>query len=148
MYRPPFLKTTRVFAVLVYVSVIIPALWIADSWVAAGKPQFLPELVTASTNETFFALSSNRTFSSSENAKLWLDHRGVNNLDFRVYRVNDPQRFFAQLSDPHQMGKEESEQIATHISKTPSLLERVTERPVNLNPTRALTSSERTKLAL
>jgi uncharacterized protein YfaS (alpha-2-macroglobulin family) len=125
VYRPPFLKTTRVFAVLVYVAVIIPALWIADSWVAAGKPQFLPELVTASTNETFFALSSNRTFSSSENAKLWLDHRGVNNLDFRVYRVNDPQRFFAQLSDPHQMGKEESEQIATDISKNPSLLERV-----------------------
>ncbi len=91
----------------------------------AEQPEPLPALETIDLNQPFFALSSNRTFGSSENARLWLDHRGISNLDFRVYRVNDPQRFFAQLSNPHEMGEDEGEQIATSMSKSPSLLERV-----------------------
>ena len=119
------LKSTHVLSALIYLAVIIPALWIADSWVASGKPEFLPALENAPSSEPFFALSTNRTFSSSENARLWVDHYGLNNLDFRVYRVNDPHRFFAQLSDPHEMGKDEGEQIATDMSKHRSLLEQV-----------------------
>jgi uncharacterized protein YfaS (alpha-2-macroglobulin family) len=73
----------------------------------------------------FFSLSSNRTYAASENARLWLDHRGVESLDFRVYRVNDPQKFFSQLSNPHRMGEDEQEEVAPNVTRKPSLLERV-----------------------
>ena len=123
-----YLKSTRVFAALVYVVVIIAAIVIAD-WrvgsVAAEPQQVPPGVVSVEVDKPFFALSSNRTFGSSENARLWLDHRGLNKVDFRVYRVNDPQRFFAQLRDTHEMGEEESEQIAATMSQSPSLLERL-----------------------
>ena len=121
-------KSTRVFAALIYVVVITAAIVIAD-WrvgsVAAEQPPVPPGFVTVEVTKPFFALSSNRTFGSSESARLWLDHRGLSNVDFRVYRVNDPQRFFAQLSDAHQMGEEEGEQIAATMSQQPSFLERV-----------------------
>src|SRR6185503_12093003 len=39
--------------------------------------------------------------------------------------VNDPQKFFAQLSNPHQMGEDEKEQVAPNASRKPSLLEYV-----------------------
>lgn len=42
-----------------------------------------------------------------------------------MYRINDPQRFFAQLNDPHQLGEEEQAQVANNISGKPTLLERV-----------------------
>ena len=125
VYRPTHLQLSRLCAAFIYVVVFVAALWIADSRVAAEDPESLPGYVTVDINQPYFALSTNRTFGSSENARFWLDHRGVTNLDFRVYRVNDPQRFFAQLSNPHQMGEEESEQIATTISAEPSLLERL-----------------------
>ena len=64
-------------------------------------------------------------FGTAENPRLWLDHRNIDSLDFRVYRVNDPQRFFTQLSDPHQLGEDEREQVATNISTRRSLLERI-----------------------
>jgi uncharacterized protein YfaS (alpha-2-macroglobulin family) len=128
MYRLSQPKSTRVFAALVYVVVITAAIVIAD-WrvgsVAAEQSAVLPGSVTVDLDKPFFALSSNRTFGSSENARLWLDHRGLNNVDFRVYRVNDPQRFFAQLNDTHEMGERESEQLAATMSQRPSLLERV-----------------------
>src|SRR5262249_4603206 len=73
----------------------------------------------------FFSLSTTRTFGTSENPRLWLDHRNVDSLDFRVYRINDPSRFFAQLSNPHQIGEDEREQVATNFSTRRSLLERI-----------------------
>ena len=72
----------------------------------------------------YFSLATNRTFGTRENPRLWLDYRAVSSLDFRVYRINDPAKFFAQLSNPHQMGKQEEEQIATSLTRSPSLLER------------------------
>jgi hypothetical protein len=92
------LKSTRVFAALIYVVVITATVWIAHSQVqSADAPRVTPAVQTE-IDKPFFSLSSNRTFGTSEKRALWLDHRGVNRLDFRVYRVNDPQRFFAQLS--------------------------------------------------
>ena len=73
----------------------------------------------------FFSLSTNRTFGTSENPRLWLDHRSIDSLDFRVYRINDPRQFFTQLSNPHQMGEDESEQVTTNLSAKRSLLERI-----------------------
>ena len=56
---------------------------------------------------------------------MWVDYRGVDKLDFRVYRVNDPQRFFSQLSNPHQMGEFEQQEVTTNLQRTPSFLERL-----------------------
>ncbi len=128
MYRPPFPQSTRLLAALVYVAIIGVTVLIADSRVSSETtetPMFPPTNEAAVDGKPFFALSTTRTFGASEKPVLWLDHRGVNSLDFRVYRVNDPQRFFSQLNDPHQMGEDEQEQIANNLSRRPSLLERV-----------------------
>jgi len=127
LYRPTFSQLSRVFPVLVYVAVIAATVWIADSRVryAAAFPPDTQHVGTEIDPEPFFSLSTNRTFGAAEKPVLWLDHRGLTSLDFRVYRVNDPQRFFAQLSNPHQMGEDEREQIAGNLSKQRSLLERV-----------------------
>jgi alpha-2-macroglobulin len=122
------LQSPRLFAILVYTSIIAATFAIANSRLrtaSAEATQFIPAIETTVEFKPFFSLSTNRTFGTSENARLWLDHRGLNTLDFRVYRVNDPARFFAQLSNPHQMGEDEQEQIVNHISRRKSLLERV-----------------------
>lgn len=122
------LQATRILALLVYVLVIAAALSLADHRLrnaAEAAPLAAPAEVTRDTSKPFFSLSSNRTFGTSENPRLWLDYRGVGSLDFRVYRVNDPAKFFAQLSDPHQVGEDEEEQLTTTLTRKPSLLERI-----------------------
>ncbi|HKV33186.1 MAG TPA: MG2 domain-containing protein, partial [Pyrinomonadaceae bacterium] len=121
-------QATRIAALLVYVLVIVAALSLADHRLrnaAEAAPLAAPAEVTVDPSKPFFSLSSNRSFGTSENPRLWLDYRGIGSLDFRVYRVNDPARFFAQLSDPHQMGKDEEEQLTTKLTRKPSLLERI-----------------------
>jgi hypothetical protein len=115
--------------VLVYVAIIAAAFFVAD-WrihsAATEAPRFVP--VTGETSvetKPFFSLATNRTYATSENARLWLDHRGIDSLDFRVYRVNDPQKFFSQLNNPHQMGEDEQEEVVPNVSRKPSVLERV-----------------------
>jgi alpha-2-macroglobulin len=122
------LQSSRLFAVLVYTVVIAATFSIARSRLRAPHTDMLPviqETETEVDNHPFFSLSTNHTFGAADKPILWLDHRGISSLDFRVYRVNDPQKFFAQLSNPHQIGEDEREQLATNLSKRPSLLEQV-----------------------
>jgi uncharacterized protein YfaS (alpha-2-macroglobulin family) len=61
-----------------------------------------------------FSLSTNRTFAPGESVKIQLYARNVPALDFRVYKVRDPEKFFAGLKDIHSFGSESqspSEQI-------------------------------------
>jgi len=129
VYRLPHSQSSQLFAAVVYVAVITAVITIADSRVRSAATETSPpppsDETTIVESKPFFSLSTNRTFGASEKPILWLDHRGINSLDFRVYRVNDPQRFFAQLSNPHQMGEDEREEIVTNLSRRPSLLERV-----------------------
>ncbi|HEV2834336.1 MAG TPA: MG2 domain-containing protein, partial [Pyrinomonadaceae bacterium] len=121
-------QATRMSAILVYVVVIIAAWSLADFRLrnsAAAATDVAPVEETVESTKPYFSLSSNRTFGTSENARLWLDYRGINNLDFRVYRVNDPAKFFSQLSNPHQIGEQEEEEITTTLKRNPSFLERV-----------------------
>ena len=46
-------------------------------------------------------------------------------MDFRVYQVKDPRKFFTGLKDPHQMGKDEEEEIVSALPKRKSFLEKV-----------------------
>lgn len=49
----------------------------------------------------FFQLSSFRTFGSNERATINVSTASVRALRFRIYRVNDPEKFFRQLEDAH-----------------------------------------------
>ena len=52
----------------------------------------------------YFSLSSNRTFGTGERPTIQLWAQGVDMLQFRVYRVNDPVKFFEGLGDQHRFG--------------------------------------------
>ncbi|HET6980441.1 MAG TPA: MG2 domain-containing protein [Pyrinomonadaceae bacterium] len=115
----------------VYIAIITAAFFVAHSRMQPAIAETEGTQFTVNTDVTtasarpFFSLSTNRTFGTSENPRLWLDHRGIDSLDFRVYRLNDPRQFFTQLSDPHQIGEEEREQVAPNLSARRSLLERI-----------------------
>src|ERR1041385_883340 len=127
------LATSRLSPVLIYVLIIAATVSVARARLqkAAAEAASAFHVTTEVTGEVtsamkpFFSLSTTRTFGTNENARIWLDHRLLESLDFRVYRINDPERFFAQLSDPHQMGEDEKTQLASQFSRRPSLLERV-----------------------
>jgi hypothetical protein len=76
-----------------------------------------------------FSLSTNRTYGTSDRARIWISYQNIDSLDFRVYRVNDPMKFFRQLNDPHQMGEQEKTEVAANYSqqKGPTILERIGE---------------------
>jgi hypothetical protein len=108
---------------LVYAAITSAAFFAANS--RPQRQQSVDTDATPAQTTPFFSLSTNRTFGTSENARFWLDHRNIDSLDFRVYHLNDPQQFFTQLNDPHQIGEDEREQVATNLSKRRSLLERI-----------------------
>ncbi|HEY0099112.1 MAG TPA: MG2 domain-containing protein, partial [Pyrinomonadaceae bacterium] len=74
----------------------------------------------------FFSLTTNRTYGTSERSRLWLNYRDIDAIDFRVYRVNDPAKFFRALDNPHQFGEDEEGEFESFYRKRkPTFLERV-----------------------
>ena len=53
-----------------------------------------------------FSLSTSRTFAPGESVKIQLMARNVPELEFRVYKVRDAQKFFAGLKDLHSFGQQ------------------------------------------
>jgi alpha-2-macroglobulin len=53
-----------------------------------------------------FSLSTQRTFAPGEKIKVQLYARNVPALEFRVYKVNDTEKFFAGLKDLHSFGRQ------------------------------------------
>ena len=51
-----------------------------------------------------FSLSTTRTFAPGESVKIQLLARNVPELEFRVYKVKDAEKFFAGLKDLHSFG--------------------------------------------
>ena len=128
------LKSLQARPFLIYLIVISAAFALAHSRVNSAAPDpkakalVIPaaEPTTTTTGtKPFFSLGTNRTFGATENARMWVNYRAIDKLDFRVYRVNDPERFFSQLSNPHQMGENEKEELITKLQRKPSFLERV-----------------------
>jgi len=115
---------------VIYLTVIAGAMTIATMRTRArvatvkSMPAVISDLVK-SEEKPFFSLSTHRTYAPNERTRLWIDYHGVENLDFRVYRVRDPLKFFAQLENPHQMGEREQEEFRSSLQREPSLLERV-----------------------
>ena len=54
--------------------------------------------------EPYFSLNSFKTWAPNSRPSVSLNSWGVDALEFRVYRVEDPVRFFEQLEDPHSFG--------------------------------------------
>ena len=54
--------------------------------------------------EPYFSLSSNRTFPSNGKPTVEISAVNVDSLEFRVYRVDDPVKFFEEIENPHQFG--------------------------------------------
>ncbi len=67
-----------------------------------------------------FSVASSHIATTRERPTIDLLFRRVASLDFRVYRVNDPLKFFAGLRDPHALGSE-----APLVPQEQTLLERV-----------------------
>ncbi|HEY8188349.1 MAG TPA: MG2 domain-containing protein [Pyrinomonadaceae bacterium] len=84
-----------------------------------------PEAERRPSSKPFFSLSTHRTYGTSDNPRLWVDYQGVDHLDFRVYQVKDPRKFFTQLKNPHQMGEQEEEEVASSLPHRKSFLERL-----------------------
>ncbi len=64
----------------------------------------LVSLARAQSDNAFFAVMTDRTYAPGEKAYVSLQARGVEALEFRVYRVRNPETFFAKLDDLHQFG--------------------------------------------
>ena len=60
--------------------------------------------LSQSEEEPYFALFSSQTFGTNGKPNVALNAWNVDSLAFRVYRINDPVKFFEQLEDPHQFG--------------------------------------------
>ncbi len=68
----------------------------------------------------YFSLSSFRAFGSNSKPSVNVSAVGVSTLQFRVYRVNDPEKFFRQLDDPHNFNE-----FVTPARNRKSTLERI-----------------------
>ncbi len=88
---------------------------------AAEAPAPAPAIVST---KPYFSLTTNRSYSPNESARMWASYQNVDYLDFRVYRVKDPSKFFKQLDDPHQMGEKEKEAVSQGYGSRVSILER------------------------
>src|ERR671927_1159506 len=73
----------------------------------------------------FFSLHTNRTYATTDRARVWVNYRGVDSLDFRVYKVKDPVKFFRQLENPHQVGEDEEAEVGKTVEKKPTFLEKL-----------------------
>lgn len=52
----------------------------------------------------YFSLNSSRTYAPGQKISIDMWAQNVDTLEFRVYRVNDPVKFFVDLGDAHQFG--------------------------------------------
>jgi hypothetical protein len=73
-------------------------------------------------DEPYFSLSSARTFGAGGKPSIALNAWNVSDLEFRVYRINDPVQFFEQLESAHEFGGR-----APRPPHQPTLLERIHE---------------------
>ena len=75
----------------------------------AAQPAQPEPPTTVSSTKPYFSLTTNRSYSPSESARLWASYQNIDYLDFRVYRVKDPNKFFKQLDDPRNGRKERAD---------------------------------------
>ena len=97
-----------------------------------AAPPATPDHPTVVSTTPYFSLTTNRTYSPNETARLWASYQNIEYLDFRVYHVKDPSKFFKQLDDPHQMGEKEKEAVSQGYGVRVSVLERAHSLKISL----------------
>lgn len=118
----------RLITVAVYLVVMTLALSISTLRLRAqndAQTTTASETDSTKTYKPYFSLSTNRTYGTADRARVWINYVGIDQMDFRVYRVPDPVAFFKNLVDPHKMGDTEKTQIIAGLKKEPSALEKV-----------------------
>jgi alpha-2-macroglobulin len=96
------------------------------------KQPTVSEAPTVSSSKPYFSLTTNRSYSPNESARLWANYQNIDYLDFRVYRIKDPNKFFKQLDDPHEMGEKEKQEISRGYGARQSLLDRTHRLKISL----------------
>ncbi|HEX3560151.1 MAG TPA: MG2 domain-containing protein [Pyrinomonadaceae bacterium] len=117
-------------AVLLVAGFVVLRVKTQHRFAAQTAPETLPETGRTPTPpdehaKPFFSLHTNRTYATTDRARVWVNYRGVDALDFRVYKVKDPVKFFRGLDNPHQVGEDEEEAVGETIKHKPTLLERL-----------------------
>ena len=100
---------------------VVPILLLLTSAAALGETRGAPRS---------FSLSTTQSFAPGESVKIQLFAKNVPALEFRVYQVRDPQKFFAGLKDLHSFGVQ-SESPSEKIEER-TLLERLHDFKANL----------------
>ncbi len=129
-------RRTVLTAAACYLAVVLLVLGFAvlrvrtqNRFAAQAAPDSLPEGRTVTPPDEhakpFFSIHTNRTYATTDRARLWVNYRGVESLDFRVYRVKDPLKFFRQLESPHQVGEDEEAEVGKSITRQPTFLEKL-----------------------
>jgi alpha-2-macroglobulin len=63
-----------------------------------------PPLFAQDEAPSWFSLTSSRTFMPGEKPEIAVNAHNIKQLEFRVYRVNNPVKFFSQLQELHNFG--------------------------------------------
>jgi alpha-2-macroglobulin len=81
----------------------------------------LTVLLSAQTDQEhpYFSLASAQTYVTGEKLHVEISAIDLKDLDFRVYKIDDPVKFFRQIPDPHQFGGQ-----APAPEREPTLIER------------------------
>ena len=118
----------------IYLAVVLSAFGFNIIRSRAARPEAVPgpPEPTVVSSKPYFSLTTNRSYSPNETARLWASYQNVDHLDFRVYRVKDPSKFFKGLDDPHQMGEKEKEAVAQGYGSRISILERTHRLKISL----------------
>ncbi len=74
-----------------------------NSFAAQIAPDTLPEYPSYTqtpdeNSKPFFSLLTNRTSAATDRTRLWLNYHGIDQLEFRVYKVRNPVEFFKGLA--------------------------------------------------
>ncbi len=123
-------------SVLIYLAVFIAALgfsyWRVRALAEGTTREFFPtqdyyeRKADAAPPKPFFSVLTNRTYGTNERTRIWVNYHDLDALDFRVYKVNDPVKFFQQLDNPHQVGEDEDYDFENYYQKRkPTFLERI-----------------------
>ena len=71
----------------------------------------------ATAHDSSFTISTAHSFAPGEPPKLHLYSRNVETLEFRVYHVNDPEKFVTNLPQLHSFGKDETDSSVEQLDE-------------------------------
>ncbi|MDQ3009701.1 MAG: MG2 domain-containing protein, partial [Acidobacteriota bacterium] len=132
----------KLLSVVSVYSVILLAVFSLATWRLQAQGEQTGAQATATTQPTAspaaspapvrpnFSLSTNRAYGTGEKTRIYVNYQGIDAVDFRVYKVKDPFKFFKQLANPHQIGKDDREfvsEVTETQQRKPSFLEKLRE---------------------